>query len=133
MVLVDSTGWIEYFRNGMLAERFEKYLSELDKVIIPSILIYEVYKKIKKERSEEQALQIVAQMMKARVIALDTELMLSAGDMSIKYNLPMVDAIIYATAIKEKCPVVTSDPHLEKLENVIYINPERYRQAPGAG
>jgi predicted nucleic acid-binding protein len=133
MILVDSNGWIEYFRNGMLAERFEKYLSELDKVVIPVVLIYEVYKKVKKERGEEQALQIVGQMMKAKVVNLDAELMLSAGDISIKHSIPMVDAIIYATAIKEKCPVVTSDPHLEKLENVIYINPERYKHTPGVG
>lgn len=133
MVLVDSNGWIEYFRNGMLADRFEKYLTELDRVVIPVVLIYEVYKKVKKERGEEQALQIVGQMMKAKVVNIDVELMLSAGDISIKYALPMVDAIIYATAIKEKCPVVTSDPHLEKLENVIYINPERYRHTPGVG
>lgn len=133
MVLVDSNGWIEYFRNGLFADRFEKYLAELDKVVIPSVLIYEVYKKVKKERGEEQALQIIGQMMKARVVNLDTELMLSAADISLKYSLPMVDAIIYATAIKEKCPLVTSDPHLEKLENVIYINPERYKHTPGVG
>lgn len=133
MVLVDSNGWIEYFRNGVFADRFEKYLTELDKVVIPSVLIFEVYKKVKKERGEEQALQIVGQMMKAKVVNPDTELMLSAGDISIKHAIPMVDAIIYATAIKEKCPVVTSDPHLEKLENVIYINPERYRHTPGVG
>ncbi len=133
MVLVDSTGWIEYFRNGVLADRFEKYLVDLSKVVIPSVLIFEVYRKVKKERSEEQALQIIGQMLKARVVNLDAELMLSAGDISIKYSLPMVDAIIYATAMKERCPVVTSDPHLEKLENVIYINPERYRHSPGAG
>ncbi len=126
MVLVDSNGW-----NGLFADRFEKYLAELDKVVIPSVLIYEVYKKVKKERGEEQALQIIGQMMKARVVNLDAELMLSAADISIKYSLPMVDAIIYATAIKEKCPLVTSDPHLEKLENVIYINPERYKHTPG--
>lgn len=133
MVLVDSFGWIEYFRNGVFAERFEKYLKELDKVVIPTVLIFEVYKKVKKERGEEQSLQIVGQMMKAKVVNLDAELMLSAGDISLKYSLPMVDAIIYATAIKEKCPIVTSDPHLEKLENVIYINPERYKFKPGVG
>jgi len=131
MVLVDSNGWIEYFRNGMLADRFEKYLSELEKVVVPAILIFEVYRKVKKERSEEQALQIVAQMMKARVVPLDAELMLSAGDISIKYSLPMVDAIVYATALREKCPLVTSDSHLEKMEGVIYINPDRYRHTPG--
>ncbi len=133
MVLVDSNGWIEYFRNGVLADRFEKYLIDLNKVVIPSVLIFEVYKKVKRERSEEQALQIVGQMLKARVVNLDADLMLNAGDISIKYSLPMVDAIIYATAMREKCPVVTSDPHLEKLENVIYINPERYRHQPGVG
>lgn len=128
MVLVDTNGWLEYFRNGLLADRFEKYLLDPARVVLPSILIFEVYRKVKKERGEEQALQVIGQMLKARVVNLDPELMLNAGDLSIKHSLPMVDAIIYATALKERCPVVTSDPHLEKLENVIFINPARYKQ-----
>ncbi|HEY4715674.1 MAG TPA: type II toxin-antitoxin system VapC family toxin [bacterium] len=133
MVIVDSSGWIEYFRNGMLAERFEKYLADLAKVVVPTVIIYEVYKKIKKEKGEDQAVQIVGQMLKGKVVTADAELMVLAGDLGIKHAIPMVDAIVYATSVREKCPVVSSDPHLEKLENVVYVNPDKYKHTPGVG
>jgi len=47
MIIVDSFGWIEYLSDGPLTNKYEKYLSDLTKVITPTIVLYEVYKKIK--------------------------------------------------------------------------------------
>jgi predicted nucleic acid-binding protein len=121
MTLVDSFGWIEYLAEGQLAERYEEYLTNLAEVVTPTIVLYEVYKKVRRERKEEEALLVVAQIMKTKIVPLSGEIALSAAEISLKHNLPMADAIVYATAMKETCPVVTSDPHFKGLEDVIYL------------
>lgn len=121
MILVDSFGWIEYLAEGQLAERYEEYLANLAEVVTPTIVLYEVYKRLRRERKEEEALLVIAQIMKTKVVPLSEEIALLAAEISLKYTLPMADAIVYATAMKEVCPMVTSDPHFKELEEVIYL------------
>ena len=121
MTLVDSVGWIEFFTDGPLAGEYSKYLLKPSEVIVPTIVLYEVYKKIKNERSEEAALVAVATMQNARIIPLTEELSLSAADASLSYKLAMADAIVYASAIQEGAKVVTSDNDLKDLPQVTYF------------
>ena len=121
MILLDSYGWIEYLREGPLAKQYSEYLDDLSQVITPIIVIYEVFRKIKRERGDEQALLVLAQMRKTKVIDITEEVALLAADVSIKYGLPMADAFIYAIALKEGVSVVTSNQHFENLDNVIFI------------
>lgn len=121
MILVDSFGWIEYLAGGQLAERYEEYLANLAEVVTPTIVLYEVYKKLRRERKEEEALLVIAQIMKTKIVPLSEEVALSAAEVSLKHTLPMADAIVYATAVKEACPVVTSDSHFKGLDDVIYL------------
>ena len=121
MILVDSFGWIEYLAGDKLAEHYEEYLDNLAEVITPTIVLYEVYKKMRRERKEEEALLVIAQIMKTRIVPLGEEISLLAAEVSLKHALPMADAIVYATAMKEACPVVTSDPHFKGLEDAIYL------------
>jgi len=121
MILVDSFGWIEYLAEGQLAGRYEEYLTNLAEVTTPTIVLYEVYRKSRRDRKEEEALLVVAQMTKTKILPLTEEISLLAAEMSLKHFLPVADAIVYATAIKEACPVVTSDPHFKGLEDVIYL------------
>lgn len=121
MILVDSFGWIEYLAGGQLAERYEEYLDNLAEVITPTIVLYEVYKKLKRERKEEETLLVLAQIMKTRIVPLNEEIALLAAEVSLRHTLPMADAIVYATAVKENCPVVTSDPHFKGLADVVYL------------
>lgn len=121
MNLVDSSGWLEFFTDGPLASKYFSYLEKLEDVVVPSLVIYEVYKKIKKERSEEEALLAIAHMGKAKIISLDDTLAISAADNSLKYNLSMADAIIYATSLQENTKLITSDVHFSGLAGVILL------------
>ena len=121
MTLVDSVGWIEFFTDGPLAGEYAKYLQKPSEVIVPTIILYEVYKKIKNERSEEAALIAVATMQNARIVPLTEELSLSAADASLNHKLAMADAIVYASAIQEGAKVVTSDNDLKDLPQVTYF------------
>ncbi|MCX5868815.1 MAG: type II toxin-antitoxin system VapC family toxin [Proteobacteria bacterium] len=121
MILVDSFGWIEYFLDGPLAERYAEYLEKPSQVITPTVVICEVYKKIKRERGERDALEAVAQMQNTRIISFDERITLSAADLSLQFGLPMADAIVYSTAVNEGCQLASSDPHFKNLPDVIFV------------
>src|SRR3990172_3494938 len=114
-LIVDSSGWIEFFTNGLRAEEYARYLKN------PTILLYEVYKKIRRERTEEEALVAVSLMNRTAVIPLTESIALLAAEVSLKHSLPMADAVVYATALEQNCKVVTSDAHFKNLERVVYI------------
>ncbi len=121
MTLVDSAGWIEFFTDGPLASEYAKYLQKPSEVIVPTIVLYEVYKKIKRESNEELALVAVATMQNARIIPLTEELSLSAADVSLGHKLAMADAIVYASTLQENAELITSDKDLKDLPHVIYF------------
>lgn len=119
--IVDSCGWIEYLSGGPKAGKYEIYLSHPERVVVPTLVLFEVYRKIKKVRDEEDALLIATQMQKGRVIAVDPGLALTAADLSLKHGLAMADAFIYATVIVTQSTLVTSDNDFRKLPRVIVI------------
>lgn len=121
MLLIDSSGWLEYFTDGPLASEYSKYLKDLTKVVTPTIVIYEVYKRVKRERTEEDALLAVSLINKTSIIQLSESIALLAADLSLKHFLPMADAIVYATALEEDCKVVTSDTHFKGFDRVVLV------------
>ena len=66
MVVVDSSGWIEFFTDGPKANVYERYLRKPQKIVTPMVVVCEVYKKIKRERGEDLAKLCVAQIDKTR-------------------------------------------------------------------
>ena len=115
MILVDSSGWIEFFTDGPLADDFAPYLVDLAEVVTPTIVIFEVFRVIRRQRSEEEAIEAVAQMQKTSVVDLDQFLALSAADVSVERGLAMADAIVYATARVQNIQLVTADSDFEGL------------------
>ncbi|UCE20633.1 MAG: PIN domain-containing protein [Gemmatimonadota bacterium] len=87
-------------------------------VLTPSVVLYEVYKKFAREKNEEKAFLVAAQMPETRSVHLKTETVLSAADLNLMYELPLTDSSLYATVQKEQCPAVTSDPHYEGQDDV---------------
>ena len=122
MFLVDSSGWIKFFTDGPLAKEYSRHLKDPARIVTPTIVLYEVYKKIKRERTEEEALRAVSLMNRTLVVDLTESIALFAADMSIKFSLPMADAIVYATALEHHCRLVTSDAHFKKLDKVVFIS-----------
>ena len=124
MLLVDSSGWIEFFTAGALAGEYSKYVKDPTKIITPTIVLYEVYKKIKRERSEEDALLAVSLINKTSIVPLSESIALLAADVSLRHSLPMADAVVYATALEEDCDIVTSDAHFNGLDRVVFLEKE---------
>jgi predicted nucleic acid-binding protein len=120
-VLLDSSGWIEFFTDGPLAGRYSGYLTPKHELITPTIVLYEVYKKIKRERGEELALVYAGRLSATRVIELTHSIALLAADLSLRHGLAMADAIVYATAHDQQAELITGDADLKDLPGVVYV------------
>jgi predicted nucleic acid-binding protein len=118
---MDSSGWIEFFTGGPLAERYAAYFASRYALITPTIVLYEVYKKIKREKGEEMALLCSGQLSAKPVVQLTESIAYLAADLSLRHGLAMADAIVYATARDQEAEVVTGDADLKNLPGVIYV------------
>ncbi len=121
MNLVDSSGWLEFFADGPNASIFAPAIQRQSELIVPTITLYEVFKRVVQQRDESQALQAVALMEQGNLVDLDASLALTAAKVSTDLKLPMADSIILATARAYDAMVWTQDAHFEGLEGVRYV------------
>lgn len=119
--LVDSSGWIEFASDGLLAGRYAEYLEEADRVLTPSIVVYEVYKRLKRDASESIADAVLSHMGNTRIIPLDDQMAIQAAETSLTHKLAMADAIVYATAQSHRATLITSDADFKDLPGVLYL------------
>jgi predicted nucleic acid-binding protein len=124
LILIDSYGWIEYFTDGPLAESYALYIEKADveNYVTPTIVIFEVCRKIKSLQGERNALEAFAQISRTRIVELTSAISLRAADISIALKLGTADSIILATAQECNAEVITSDKHLKDLKKVKFIN-----------
>jgi predicted nucleic acid-binding protein len=121
VIVIDSSGWIEFFTDGPLADEYASRLRKLTAVVTPVIVIYEVYKRLKRELSEDDAVIAVSAMQRSQVVAIDQEIALTAADLSLEHRLAMADALVLATARKFQAELITSDRDFEGVIGVTYL------------
>ncbi len=121
MNIIDSSAWLEYLSDGPKADNYEKPLSELDTLIVPTITIYEVFKVVMREKDENTALQAIALMQQGQVVDLNSEIALNAAKLSIEHKIPMADSIILSTGILYDSVIWTQDIDFKGLPNVKYF------------
>lgn len=122
MNLVDSSGWLEYFAQGPNAGFFAPAIENTTELIVPSISIYELFKKVMRERGEDDALQAIAAMYQGFVVGLDGSIAIDAARLSLILKLPMADSIILATARFYEATLWTQDADFRNIEGVQYID-----------
>ncbi|UCF30712.1 MAG: type II toxin-antitoxin system VapC family toxin [bacterium] len=122
MVLVDSCGWLEFFTDGPLGSSYEEELSSKpEELLVPSIVLYEVFKFLLRTSGEETAIRCTAHMTQCCVVDLDSTLALESAEISIVNNLAMADAIVYATSRRYNASLITSDTDLKDLPGVRFV------------
>lgn len=120
MNVVDSSAWLEYFAGGPNAEYFGKAIEDIDHLLVPSITIYEVFKRVLQQRGEEPALLVVAQMKTGTLVEVDEDLAIDAARLGVAHKLPMADSLILATARAHDAHVWTQDDDFKGLSKVNY-------------
>jgi predicted nucleic acid-binding protein len=118
LIVLDSSGWIEFFADGPHAEQFASILRQPATVITPTVALYEVYKWIKRERSEDEALDAVGTMKKTFVADLTEEIALTAADLSLTHRLAMADSMMLAFARANHAELVTTDSGFDGILGV---------------
>lgn len=118
MNVVDSSAWLEYFADGPNAAHFAAVIEDPDRLLVPSITMLEVFKRVAQQRDESAALQCVAVMQQSTVVDLDAALALRAAALGIRYRLPLADSVVYATAQAADATVWTQDSDFEALPGV---------------
>lgn len=121
MNVVDSSGWLEYFADGVNAPFFAAAIEDSDNLIVPTTSIYEVFKRVLQHRSENDALQAAALMQQGKVVDLTSSIALNAAKISDTYKIPMADSIMLATAKAFKAILWTQDADFKGLPGVNYV------------
>ena len=119
LYLVDSSGWLEYLTEDSKASAFAHYLEAEAAVLVPSLVIFEVYKHLAKHRGRGVADRFVSQALHRRVVPFDDSIALAAAGLSLDHRLTTADAIIYATARVFHAQLVTANTHFRGLPSVI--------------
>jgi predicted nucleic acid-binding protein len=121
MNIVDSSGWLEYFADGPNADFFARPIQDLCQLVVPTLNLYEVFKRIAQQRGEGDALQAIAVMQQAAVVDLTSPLALDSARLSLEAHLPMADSIILATARAFDATLWTQDADFKNMKGVRYI------------
>lgn len=122
MNVVDSSGWLEYFAAGSNADFFAPAIEATRDLLVPSLSLYEVFKRVMQQRGEGQALQAIALMQQGEIVSLDSTLAMTAAKLSIVHRLPMADSIILATAVAHNATLWTQDADFEGIPSVRYVS-----------
>lgn len=122
MNVVDSSGWLEYFADGSNAGFFARAITDTGHLVVPTISLLEVFKRVLQQRGENAALQAVAHMRQGTVVALDADLALAAAHIGIANRLPLADSVMLATARRHGAILWTQDADFEGIEGVRYVS-----------
>lgn len=121
MNVVDSSAWLEYIDGGPNAKDFAPAIEDVEQLVVPTIVICEVYRRMLRDGGIKPALEAVAGMSQGLVVNLDTELALSAAALGLEHKLPLADSVIYAAARRASATVWTQDEDFDGLDGVRYV------------
>ena len=121
MNVVDSSGWLEYFANGPNAEFFATPIQDAKHLIVPTLSLFEVFKRAAEQRSEGDALQVVAAMQQGAVVELTVPLALDSARLSLSEKMPMADSVMLATARAHGATLWTQDSDFQGMTGVQYV------------
>ena len=121
MNVVDSSGWLEYFADGPNAAFFAPAIEATRELLVPTLSLYEVFKRVLQQRDEGQALQAVALMQQGQIVDLTAAIALSAAKASIEHRLPTADSIMLITAQIHSATFWTQDADFDGIDGVKYV------------
>ncbi len=121
MNVVDSSGWLEYFADADNAEFFTEAIEDTENLVVPTLSIYEVFKRVCQQRGEGEALRAVALMQQGATVDLTASLAISAAHLGLREQLPLADSVILATARAYDATLWTQDADFEGIEDVHYV------------
>ncbi|MEY3696194.1 MAG: hypothetical protein RL083_2019 [Pseudomonadota bacterium] len=121
MNVVDSCGWLEYFSDGPNAGFFAPAIENTAKLLVPTLTLFEVFKRILQQRTEADALRAIALIRQGQLIDLSDAVALGAARLSFDLKLPLADSIILFSARMHDAKLWTQDAHFEGISGVSFV------------
>ena len=118
---MDSSAWLEYFANGPHAGFFAPAIEDVDRLLVSTINLFEVFKRVLQQRGERDALRAAAEMQQGQVVEVDSALALSAARISFDLKLPLADSVVLATARARDAVLWTQDADFKGMDTVRYV------------
>lgn len=120
MNVVDSSAWLEYFAGGPNASFFSEPIEDVETLVVPTLSLFEVFKRVLQQRDESTALEAAAAMQQGTVVELEATIALNAARLSVELRIPLADSVILATARQYGAELWTQDADFDGIDGVRY-------------
>ncbi len=120
MNVVDSSAWLEYFANGPNASFFAEPIEDIETLVVPTLILFEVFKRVRQQRDESTALEVAAVMQQGTVVELEATIALNAARLSVELGQPLAGSVILATARQYGAELWTQDADFDGIDGVRY-------------
>jgi len=121
MLILDSSCWLEYFLNGANADHYAPLIEGNEEILVPAIVLHEVFKVVIRSRNEEAALAVAGIMQQHTVIPVNENIAMFSARLGVQHDLAMADSMILATARIHDVALWTQDADFKNLESVKYF------------
>jgi predicted nucleic acid-binding protein len=116
---------LEYFNGGAAAEFFAPAIQDSESLLVPTVVLYEVFKRVLQLRGRRLARTSTAMMERGKSVDLTTSIAVKAARISVAHKLSMADSMIYTTAVAHNATLWTQDAEFSALPNVRYRSAKR--------
>ncbi len=121
MNVVDTSALVEYYLDTPLADTFAPPIEDRDRLLVPTIVLYELYKVLRRTAGVDMADAAIMALRECQVVDLDASHALAAAQLGPRHGLALADSIIYATAQLAGATLWTQDEHFKDLPAVRYF------------
>ena len=121
MNVVDSSGWVEYFRDSPRADLFALAIEQRDQLLVPVIALYEVHKILSRQMPPEVVEKFLDVMRRGYVLELTDKRAIAASTASSLHGLAMADAAMYSMAQEFNATFWTQDVDYQALAGVRFF------------
>jgi predicted nucleic acid-binding protein len=123
--VIDSSAWLEYFADGANATFFARAIQDPENLLVPTITLFEVFQRVRQQRGDGAALQVIAAMQEGAVVDLDARIAIAAAKLSADVKLPLADSVVLATARAHGATLWTQDGDFEGMDDVEFRSASR--------
>jgi predicted nucleic acid-binding protein len=122
MNMVDASGWVEYFLDTPRADLFASAIEDTTQLLVTSINLYEVHRVLSRKLPAHLRDTCLNLMRRAHIIDFTYALTIAADVLSLKHQLAMADAAMYAMALAHQATLWTQDADDQGLAGVQYFS-----------
>ncbi len=121
MNVVDSSGWIEFFRAGANGPVFKPVIEDRNHLLVPTISLFEVHRVLNRSLDTDLVTRCLDVMRLGRVLDLTDARAVAAAQIATRHKLAMADAAMYAMAREFGATFWTQDAAYQGLPDVRFF------------